>query len=227
MTGFRFRFAIVRAVVAAAVPADASVALQLTVYEPAWLKFGVPVSVMLGFNTGPAEAGPARNAALFVCDKVTVSASGSDAEPVIETAVFSVPLCVAGAVMTGFRFRFAIVRAVVAAAVPADASVALQLTVYEPAWLKFGVPVSVMLGFNTGPAEAGPARNAALLVCDKVTISASGSDAEPVIETAVFSVPLCVAGAVMTGFRLWSALFRSVVAAAVPDDASVALQLTV
>ena len=46
----------------------------------------------------------------------------------IETAVFSVPLTVAGAVMTGTRFRFAIVIAVVAAAVPADASVALQLT---------------------------------------------------------------------------------------------------
>ena len=72
MTGFRFRFAIVMAVVAAAVPADASVALQLTEYEPAWLKFGVPVSVMLGASTGPAEAGPARNAAVFVCDNVTV-----------------------------------------------------------------------------------------------------------------------------------------------------------
>ena len=114
MTGFRLTFAIVMAVVAAAVPAEASVALQLTVYEPAWLKFGVPLSVMLGFNEGPAEAGPARNAALFVCDSVTFSASGSVAEPVIDTATFSVPLTVAGAVMTGFRFVFAIVMAVVA-----------------------------------------------------------------------------------------------------------------
>src|SRR5512135_1672218 len=132
MTGFRFRFAMVMAVVADAVRADASTALQLTVYEPAWLKFGVPVSVMLGFNTGPAEAGPARNAALFVCDSVTVSASGSEAEPVTETAVFSVPLTEAGAVMTGTRFRFAIVRAVLAVAVPAVGafvSIAVQLTV--------------------------------------------------------------------------------------------------
>src|SRR5512135_1891624 len=117
MTGTRFRFAIVRAVVAVAVPAVGafvSTAVQLTVYEPAWLKFGVPVSVMLGASTGPTEAEPVRNAALFVCDSVTVWPSGSDAEPVIETAVFSVPLAVGGAVMVGTRFRFATVRAVVA-----------------------------------------------------------------------------------------------------------------
>ena len=74
MTGTRFRFAIVRAVVAVPVRTGVplSTALQLTVYEPAWLKFGVPVSVMLGASTGPAEAGPARNAAVFVCDNVTV-----------------------------------------------------------------------------------------------------------------------------------------------------------
>src|SRR5690349_19806359 len=131
ITGFRLTFAIVMAVVAAAVPADASTALQLTVYEPDWLKFGVPVSVMLGFNTGPAEAGPARNAAVFVCDSVTVSASGSVAEPVTDTAEFSAPVPVAGAVMTGFRFRFAIVTAVVAVEVSAGVplSTALQLTV--------------------------------------------------------------------------------------------------
>jgi hypothetical protein len=83
---------------------------------------------------------------------------------VIETAVFSVPLCVAGAVMAGFRFKFAIVRAVVAAAVPPAPSFALQFTVYEPDCVKLGVPVSVMLGFSAGPAEAAPARNAALFV---------------------------------------------------------------
>src|SRR5262245_35285030 len=116
---------------------------------------------MLGFNTGPAEAGPARNDGKSVGDGVTVSACGSGAAPVTETAEFSVPLTVAGAVMTGFRFRFAIVMAVVAVEVPAVGallSTAVQLTEYEPAWLKFGVPVSVMLGFNEGPAEAGPAR---------------------------------------------------------------------
>src|SRR5512139_2067938 len=128
MAGFRFRFAIVRAVVAAAVPADASVALQFTVYEPDCAKLGVPVRVMLGFNDGPLEAAPVRNAALLVCESVTFSASGSVAEPVIETAVFSVPLTEAGAVMTGTRFRFAIVRAVVAAAVPPAPSFALQFT---------------------------------------------------------------------------------------------------
>src|SRR5512147_1841295 len=109
---------------------------------------------MLGFNAGPAEAAPVRNAALFVCDSVTFSASGSVAEPVIETAVFSEPLTVAGAVMTGTRFRFAIVRAVVAAAVPPAPSFALQLTVYEPDWAKIRVTVSVMLAFNAAPAES-------------------------------------------------------------------------
>src|SRR5512146_2216637 len=124
---------------------------------------------MLGFNDGPLEAAPVRNAALLVCESVTFSASGSVAEPVIETAVFSVPLTEAGAVMTGTRFRFAIVRAVVVAAVPPAPSFALQFTVYEPDWLKLGVPVSVMLGFNAGPAEAAPVRNAALFVCESVT----------------------------------------------------------
>src|SRR5512135_1166509 len=135
MTGFRLRFAIVSAVVAVAVPAVGallSTAVQLTVYEPAWLKFGVPVSVMLGFKEGPAEAAPVKNAALFVCDKVTFWASGSVAEPVIETAVFSVPLTEAGAVIVGTRFRFAIVSVVEAVDEPAVGvfvSTALQLTV--------------------------------------------------------------------------------------------------
>jgi hypothetical protein len=206
------------AVVAAAVPADASTALQLTVYEPAWLKFGVPDRVMLGANTGPAEAGPARNAALFVCDSVTVSASGSDAEPVIEINAFSAPLAVAGATITGFRFRFAIVTAVVAVEVSAGVplSTALQLTAYEPAWLKFGVPDSVMLGFKEGPAEAGPVKNAALFVCDKVTWFASGSVAEPVMLTKLFSVPLTVAGRVITGAWLPVPIVNAVLAVAEP-----------
>jgi hypothetical protein len=219
------------AVVAAAVPADASVALQFTVYEPDCVKLGVPVRVMLGFNTGPAELGPARNAALFVCDSVTVSASGSVADPVTETAVFSVPLTVAGAVITGTRFRFAIVTAVVAVEVRAGVplSTALQFTEYEPDWLKLGVPVSVMLGFNAGPAEAGPVRNAALFVCDRVTWFASGSVAEPVMLTAVFSVPLTVAGRVITGAWLPAVIVTAVLAVAVPAGTftSVALQLIV
>src|SRR5262245_54282190 len=119
---------------------------------------------MLGFNEGPAEAGPARNAALFVCESVTFSASGSDAEPVTDTAEPSLPLAVAGAVIAGLRFRLAIASAVVAAEVPPIPSFALQLIVYEPACVKLGVPVRVRLGFATGPTEAGPERNAALFV---------------------------------------------------------------
>src|SRR5262245_36202106 len=121
----------------------------------------------------------------------------------METAVPSVPLTVAKAAMVGFRFSFAIVRAVVADEEPAVGlllSTALQLIVYEPDCVKLGVPVSVMLGFAEGPAEAGPARNGASFVCDRVTCwPASGSVAEPVIETAAFSVPLTDVGAVMTG----------------------------
>ena len=69
MTGFRFRFAIVMTVDAGvALPAGefTSTAVQFTVYVPAWLKFGVPESVMLGFNAGPAELEAVRNGALFV-----------------------------------------------------------------------------------------------------------------------------------------------------------------
>jgi hypothetical protein len=169
----RSTFVIVKAVVAEALPAvgaKLSTALQLTVYEPAWLKFGVPESVMLGAAEGPAEAGPARNAAWFVCDSVTSwPASGSEAEPVIETRTFSVPETVAGAAMTGFEFVSVIVRAVVAAAVPAGTltSVADQLIVKLP--VAAGVPVSVMLGFKEGPAELEAVKNGALLVCDRVT----------------------------------------------------------
>ena len=145
-----------------------STALQLTVYEPAWLKFGVPVSVMLGLNEGPAEAEPARNAALFVCDSVTWFASGSVAEPVMETAVFSVPLTVAGAEITGVWLPVVIVSAVAAAAVPPAPSFALQLIVKFPA--AAGVPVSVMLGFAEGPAELDVVKNVVLFVCDRVTL---------------------------------------------------------
>ena len=42
--------------------------------------------------------------------------------------------------MTGFALVFATVMAVVADAVPVVLSAALQLTVYEPDWAKFGVP---------------------------------------------------------------------------------------
>jgi len=69
MTGFRFRFAIVMTVDAGvALPTGEllSTAVQFTVYVPAWLKFGVPESVMLGFNAGPAELEAVRNGALFV-----------------------------------------------------------------------------------------------------------------------------------------------------------------
>ena len=100
MTGFRFVFAIVMAVEAGvALPAGtfASTAVQFTVYDPAWLKFGVPVSVMLGLVAGPAELEAVRNGALFVWDSVTSwPASGSDAEPVTLNDTFSVPLAVAG-----------------------------------------------------------------------------------------------------------------------------------
>ena len=166
-------------------------------------------------SDGPSESGPERTPS-FVWDKVTLSPSGSDAEPVTETAVPVEPLTDAGAVMTGFRFVFAIVRAVVAAAVPPAPSFALQLTAKLPVWAALGVPVSVMLGFNEGPAEAGPERNGALFVWDRVTFWPSGSEAEPVIDTAVFSLPLTVAGAVMAGFRFVFAIVRAVVAAAVP-----------
>ena len=127
--------------------------------------------MMLGFNEGPAEAGPARNGALFVCDKVTWFASGSVAEPVTLTAVFSVPLTEAGAVMLGGRLPVPIVNAVVAAAVPAGTftSVALQLMVKVPVCARVGVPVSVMLGFKDGPFELEAGKNGVLFVCDNVT----------------------------------------------------------
>ena len=60
---------------------------------------------------------------------VTFWPSGSVAEPVTETVVPDAPLAVGGAVIVGTRFRFAIVRAVVAAAVPPAPSFALQFTV--------------------------------------------------------------------------------------------------
>ena len=109
---------------------------------------------------------------LFVCDSVTFWPSASDAEPVTETAEPVAPLAVVGAVMTGTRFVFAIVMTVEAGvAVPAGEllSTAVQFTVYVPAALKFGVPESVMLGFNAGPAELEAVRNGAPFVCDNVT----------------------------------------------------------
>ena len=66
------------------------------------MKLGVPVSVMLGAAKGPAELEAVKNGALFVCDRVTFCASASVAEPVTEIEAFSLPLAVAGAVITGF-----------------------------------------------------------------------------------------------------------------------------
>src|SRR5690349_65224 len=136
---------------------------------------------MLGVAEGPAEAGPARNGALFVCASVTRSpASGSDAEPVTETALFSVPLTVAGAVTVGEWFPAMMLSAVVAVAVPPVPSFALQLMVKLPA--AAGVPVSVMLGVRDGPFELDAVKKGALFVWERVTVCASGSDAEPVTE---------------------------------------------
>ena len=175
-----------------------------------------------------------KNGALFVCDRVTFCASASVAEPVTEIEAFSGPLAVAGAVMTGFRFVFAIVRVVVTGvAVPTGVplSTADQLIVYVPACEKFGVPVSVMLGAANGPALLEAVKNGALFVCDSVTkLPTSGSDAEPVTETEAFSAPLAVAGAVITGFWLPTLIVSAVVAgAAVPAGvfASTAVQLIV
>ena len=146
--------------------------------------------MMLGFNEGPAEAGPARNAALFVCDKVTLLPSGSEAEPVMLTATFSVPETVAGRVIVGAWLPPPIVTVVVAAAVPAAPSFALQFTVKVPVCVALGVPVSVMLGFKEGPALLEAVKNGALFVCDRVTFWPSGSEAEPVTETEVNVAPL-------------------------------------
>ena len=75
---------------------------------------------------------------------------------------FSVPLAVAGALITGFWFAFAMVMTVDSgAALPTGefASTAVQFTVYVPACEKFGVPVSVMLGASDGPFELEAVRN--------------------------------------------------------------------
>src|SRR5512143_3374399 len=129
---------------------------------------------MLGFVAGPAALDTVKNGTLFVCDRVMLSASGSEADPVTDTGEFSVPFTEAGAEIVGFWFRFAMETAVVAAAVPPLPSFAVQLTVYEPDCARVGVPVSVMLGLGTGPTEEEAVKNGALFVCDRVMASASG-----------------------------------------------------
>jgi hypothetical protein len=195
------------------------------------VELGVPVSVMLGLSEGPAELEAVKNGALFVCESVTLSPSGSVAEPVTDTGEPSVPLTVAGAEITGFRFRFAMETEVVAVAVPPAApSFADQLIVYEPDWVEVGVPVSVMLGLGAGPAELEDEKKGALFVWERVTFWPSGSEAEPVAETDEPSVPLTVAGAVINGFWFVSATLSVVVALVEPAvgvASSTALQLIV
>ena len=98
------------------------------------MKLGVPVNAILGANTGPTEAAPVKNGALFVWLNVTVWASGSVADAVTDTAAFSDPFTVASAVITGARFPVLITTDVVAVAVPAGTftSTAVQLTVVVP-----------------------------------------------------------------------------------------------
>ena len=84
-----------------------------------------------------------------------------------ETAAFSEPLTLAGAVMTGIVFVRPIdtmVETGVALPTGELLSTAVQLIVYEPACVEFGVPESVMLGFNAGPAELEAVRNGAPFV---------------------------------------------------------------
>ncbi|HEU4724000.1 MAG TPA: hypothetical protein VFU59_01755 [Candidatus Eisenbacteria bacterium] len=187
------------------------------------MKLGTPDRAMLGFSEGPAEEGPERKGALFVCVSVTPFASASSADALIVIALFSAPEAVAGAVITGGLEHPPMLIEVVAAAVAAGTceSAADQLMTQLPHCPGPGVPLNVMLGLIEGPLELEDVKKGALLDWESVTASASGSLADPVTEMETPVTALTVAGAVMTGFEFTCARAVSGIPAATLHTATI------
>ena len=124
-------FAIESAVAVAAVPPRPSLTDHVTVYGPASVKAGDPVSVAVR-GLGPAAAAVnVKPDGLPVCVIVSASVKSTSVAVAVIVAmgVPSAPLAVAGAVIAGARFVFAIESAVAVAAVPPTPSLTDQVTV--------------------------------------------------------------------------------------------------
>jgi len=217
-TGARSVF--VTVIVVVAEPVRAFVAVKVALYVPACVKLGVQLSVPDVFEPFFVKTAPAVMAVPVAVRFVIASPSGSDAETNTVKSEFSATVAVAGAVTTGARST--LVTTICVVAEPERAFVAVNVTLYVPAWVKLGVHENVPdvlpePGVNVAPAGSGAAVRL-------VIASASGSTADTVKVISEFSAPETLAGAVTTGARSPFVTVMTVVAE--PVRAFVAVNVT-
>jgi hypothetical protein len=141
-----------------AFPLSAFEAVNVTLYVPACVKPGVQLNVPDVFDPFFVNVAPEGSGAAVRF--VIALPSGSEAVTVNESSTPSFTDCVAGAVTTGGRSVAEIVIAV--AAVPVNAFVAVNVTLYVPAWPLDGVQLNVPDVFpaffvNVAPEGSGAA----------------------------------------------------------------------
>jgi len=204
-----------------AVPVSAFAAVNVTRYVPHWERLGVQLNVPTVFpgltmNVAPGGSGAAVS-------EVIGSPSGSAAVTVKRTGnpVPQVTASVAGAATTGLRSMGLMVICVTAD--PVKVFVAVNVTLYVPAWVKLGVQENVpavLAALAVNVANWG--RGAA--VSDAIA-SPSGSTAVTPNESGAPSFPVSEAGAVTTGGRS-QPLQTAIAVAADPDKAFAAVNVT-
>jgi len=127
---------------------------------PACVKLGVQLRVPDVFEAFFVNVAPAVMAVPVAVRLVMASPSGSAAVTTTDSGEPSATVAVAGAVTTGARSTLVTVIAVVAE--PERAFVAVNVTLYVPAWVKLGVQlnvpeVRVAFTVNVAPAGSGAA----------------------------------------------------------------------
>jgi hypothetical protein len=201
-----------------AVPLNAFVAVNVTVYVPDCEKFGVQLNVpevfpVPGVNVAPVGS-PEAASVVIACP------SGSDADTVNVSSAFSFTVWVGGAVTVGARSTLFTVITVWAD--PLSVFVAVNVTVYVPDCEKFGVQLNVpdvfpVTGVNDAPVGSPDAASV-------VIAGPSASDADTVNVSSAFSFTVCVDGAVTTGAAPAPIVITVL---AVPDSALLAVNVTV
>jgi hypothetical protein len=181
----------------------------------------VPVRVRLGFSDGPLLLDAVRNGALFVCDRVTFSASGSVAEPETLNDAPSEPFAAVGAVMIGFRLvLLTMIEKLCCTLCPF--AVAPIVAGCVPAWVKFGEASTVVATLPVPDVGDWREANDGSRMADRATKSPSASEAETVADAELPSATLRSAMVASVGGRSVFAITTFVVAAATPVVGSVA-----
>src|SRR5262245_30837452 len=168
---------------------------------------------------GPGAKVAPEGRPLTVSD-VIGSPSGSAAVTFTVRRLFSATVTVAGTVTTGARSTLVTVMALVAE--PESALLAVNVTLYCPAWEKLGVHVIVAL-VKPGPVVNVAPAGTPVGVSDVIG-SPSGSAMVTLTVRDEFSATVTVAGAVTTGAR--SVLVTVMAVVPEPESALLAVNVT-